>query len=820
MGDKFVGRCKLMNDLKENWKQNRILGISGSMSVGKTRYVKEFLRDLKKSDENDKYKIVSIDFRSVETFEEYFKTVASCQGISIQDAKAIVQCVKNSEYVYIFHHDHQELAKLKSSSGEELTETSQAQDSLWDKIYESVVKNLLDDTNNFFLIISSTDEFRFVGFRSLTWSQKLPELTEDESLELLDGVWSSAEKDRESCRHIVRLCNGVPSAIINTGLLLDEGAFDVQEAICLLLKHIIQFLSDESLPNSETLRGQLLWRWNNLNSAQMDHLVKSLVIIKNTCPITVKALAGLHQEYDGVAEFKLLNLLPLLRRNLLSVNKDDNSVKPCPLIQHMLAAVDYIDTDALRKEIKAQISALLKPWRIAEDGDNCCKSLPKELTTVNEPSEDNARSVDVQRPPGITTHRRQSSWNDDNNELTKNLRKTPMESNQLEATHPEQSLNLSTDENNFQDLKNPSGFQESRQNSFTSIENNLDRDFSEKGYVYEDKDMHCSGDFPFFKQDSPTDRKQSNLQHSTDHTQDNGANSDKPDMSEYKAGPEILLSGKLSSSNGIFLQSPGYHTNNSEPNAESSSQSRPSLTQGDQLVTVSGLKSIETNVSGCNQDGADANTESSNHVAQSFQNSPKNKLGEASSRTSVELETNIPDPSLPLDVTLSGESNISFQNLHPAQTSQGDQNIQSIDVHTQNESHTGSPTTLNVEAEAEGQIRSNSCTNARFLIDDRSYSCDDSNRPQVQKCPTLKQGTLMEGKARGFPNQNANGSPTQHMSSDVSESTSGVSIENESHDSERTSSEESEANETTSSLSFSSIKRLMQGIVELYKSTE
>lgn len=215
MGDKFVGRCKLMNDLKENWKQNRILGISGSMSVGKTRYVREFLRDLKKSDENDKYKIVAIDFRSVETFEEYFKTVASCQGISIQDAKAIVQYVKNSEYVYIFHHDHQELAKLKSSSGGELTKTSQ--DSLWDKIYESIVKKLLEDTNNFFLIISSTDEFRFVGFRTLTWSQKLPELTEDESLELLEGVWSSAEKDRESCRHIVRLCNGVPSAIINTG---------------------------------------------------------------------------------------------------------------------------------------------------------------------------------------------------------------------------------------------------------------------------------------------------------------------------------------------------------------------------------------------------------------------------------------------------------------------------------------------------------------------------------------------------------------------------------------------------------------------------
>lgn len=457
----------------------------------------------------------------------------------------------------------------------------------------------------------------------------------------------------------------------------------------------------------------------------------------------------------------------------------------------------------------------MKPWPIAEDGDNCCKSLPKESTNVDEPSEDNARSVDVQRPPGITT---QSSWDEDNNELMKNLRKTPMESNHLEATPPEQSLNLSTDENEFQDLKNPSKFQESRQNSI--IRDNLDRDFSKKGCVYEDKDMHCSGDFSTFKQDSATDRKQSNLEHSTDHTQDSGANSDKPDMSEDKAGPEILLSGELSSSNGIFLQSPGYHTNNSEPNAESSShnQSLPSLTQGDQLVTVSGLKSIETNVSGCNQDGADVNTESSNHVSQSFQNSPKNKLGEASSRTSVELETNIPDPSLPLDVTLSGESNISFQNIHPAQTSQGGQNVQSTDVHTPNQSNTGSPTTLSMEAE--GQNRSNSCSNVRFLIYDRSYLCDDSNRPQVQKCSTLENGTLMEEKARGFPNQNANGSQTQHMSSDVSESISGVPIENESRDSERTSSEESEANDTTSSSSSLSIRGLMQGIVELYKSTE
>lgn len=813
MGDKFVGRCDLMNKLKDEWKQNsnsnkkRIFVISGSMGVGKTRYVKEFLRDLKRSDENDKCKIVAIDFKSVKTFEEYLKTIASCLSIPIQDAEAIVQYVKNSEYVYIFHHDHQQYPKSKSSSGKELT-----QDSLWDKIYESVVKKLLEDTDNFCLIISSTDEFRFAGLRTLRWSQKLPKLTEDESLELLDGVWPSAEKDRESCRHIVRLCNGVPSAIINTGLLLDEGAFDVKEAIFLLLQHIIQFLSDESLPNSEKIRRQLLCRWNNLNNVQMDNLMKSLIIINNTCRITVDALAKLHKDCHGVAEYKLLHLLPLLRRNLLSVNKDDNSVIACPLIQHMLEAVDYIDTDALRKEIQAQISALLNPK--AKDGDNYCKSLPEESKDVNEPSEDSSSSVDVQRPPGIDDQEyalaeccRQSSWDDDdNNETAKNSQKTQMESNQLVDT-PELSLNISNDENQFQDLKNPSGFQKSRQNSL--IGENLDRDISDKGYVYEDKDMHCSGDFPTLKQDSATDRKQSNLQHNTDRTQDSGANSDKPDMSEYKYGPEISLSGELSSSNGILLQSPGYHTNNSEPNTETSSlnQSLPLLTQGGQLVTVSGLKSIETNGSGVNQhigDGADANSENSKHMSQSFQKSPKDKLGEASTRTCVEPETNIPGPSLQLNVTLSGESNIAAQNLHLAQASQGGLNVQSTDVHvyTQNQSSTGSPTTHNVEAE--GQNRSNSCSDVRFLMDDRSFSCDENHSPRG---------------AGGFRNQNATGSPTQHISSDVSGSTS-VSIENESRDSGDTNSEESGASETTSSLSSLSIRGLMQGIVEIYKSTE
>lgn len=463
----------------------------------------------------------------------------------------------------------------------------------------------------------------------------------------------------------------------------------------------------------------------------------------------------------------------------------------------------YYSSDALRNEIKDQISALLKPK--AKDGDNCCKSLPKEST--NEPSEDSSSSVDIQRPPGIDDQEyalaeycRQSSWDDDdNNETAKNLNKTLVESNQL-VTTPEQPFNISNDENQFQDLKNPSGFQRSRQNSF--IGENLDCDFSEKGYVYEDKDMHCSGDFPTFKQDSATDRKQSNQEHSTDRPQDSGANSDKPDKSEYKYGPEMSLSGELSSSNGILLQSPGYHTNNSEPNAETSSlnQSLPLLTQGGQLVTVSGLKSIETNGSGCNQhigDGVDANSENSKHMSQSFQKSPKNKLGETSSRTCVEPETNIPGPSLQLDVTLSGESNIPVQNLH--QTSQGGLNVQSTDVHTQNQSNTGSPT-----AHKEGQNRSNSCSDVRFLMDDRSFSCDENHCPR---------------EARGFRNQNATCSPTQHMSSDVSVRTS-VSIENESRDSEGTNSEESGANETTSSLSSISIRGLMQGIVEIYKSTE
>lgn len=792
MGDKFVGRCELMNELKDEWKRKRIFGISGPMSVGKTRYVKEFLRDLKTSDGNDtrRYKIVAVDFKSVKTLEDYLKTIASCLNIWTQDANAIVQSLKSSGHVYIFHHDHQEYARLKSSTGEELTQTSQ--DSLWDTIYDSVVKKLLEDNDNFYLIISSTDEFRFAEFRRLFWSQNLLELTEDESLELLHEVWTSRseEKDRESSGHIVRLCNGVPSAIINTGLLLNEEAFSVQEVIVLLLQHIIDFLSDEVLPNSEKIRKQLLRRWNHLRKDQMDNLMKSLIIINNTRSISVDALAKLHQENPSVAEFKLFNLLPLRRRNLLSVNKKDNSVKPCPLIQHMLKAVYYIDKDALQEEISVQISALLE-----------------------QQAKNASLTADVRRTPGKDGREcapakscRLSSWDGDNTAMAN--QQWPMEGIELESSHSEQSLNLSNDENQFQVLVNTSGFQKSRQNSF--IGQNLDNDFSEKGNVYGDKGMCSSGNYSKLKHNSATERKESNLEHSAGLIQDNGANLDnKLDMSKYKYGPEISISGEFSSSNEKLPQCPGNHTSNCEPDIDTNSlnQSVSSLSHGigpykdntQHLVTVSGLKSLETNGSECiyirDADDVADHLQNGDHMSQTSKRSPKKELDETAMETSAEPETNIPGLSQ-LDVTLSGESGhfIPVQNLHLAQSSPEGLNVQSTNEHSLNQPGTSSSTTRNVEAE------SNDCSNDKFLIQNKSFPCDNGHCPRVA-------------------NQNADRVTTQPMSSADSESTSG-SIGNESRVIERTNSDVDVANETTRSLSSSILRVLMNGIVEVYKSAE
>ena len=47
-------------------------------------------------------------------------------------------------------------------------------------------------------------------------------------------------------------------------------------------------------------------------------------------------------EYKTVAEYKLDCLLPLLRRHLLKYDTKEESVSPCPLIQHILEAVPYV----------------------------------------------------------------------------------------------------------------------------------------------------------------------------------------------------------------------------------------------------------------------------------------------------------------------------------------------------------------------------------------------------------------------------------------------------------------------------------------------
>ena len=221
MEDIFVGRTASFEDLKDRWKQLqppiRIFGIYGPKSIGKTRYVKEFLTSLQ-TDSGSTQLVVTLDFRFIKSFKQYMETLAHSLELSCQTIREVTQALRNRKDGVILHHDHQELARVVSREGERLSDAS-IQESLWDVIYQNLLQNLLQNhhNNNVRLIISSTDVFKFAQFRTLVWDQTLGRLTEEESLELLGQVWAPAGRGEESRRHIVRLCDGVPSAIINVG---------------------------------------------------------------------------------------------------------------------------------------------------------------------------------------------------------------------------------------------------------------------------------------------------------------------------------------------------------------------------------------------------------------------------------------------------------------------------------------------------------------------------------------------------------------------------------------------------------------------------
>ncbi|XP_062569710.1 uncharacterized protein LOC134231759 isoform X2 [Saccostrea cucullata] len=372
MEDIFVGRVQCTENFKAAWNRGhyKIFGIYGPKSVGKTRYVKNFLRILRTSEKSDKMKTITLDFQCIRTYEAYIATVAGylnipkydvCSHKNCQCIQKVIKVLKDCDDVYIFHHDHQEEAKAKPDSDGNLPDSTKQ--SLWDQIYVEVIKPLLTECSNFYLIISSMDEFRFAELRRVFWMQKLPALTEEECLELLNDVCPSSDEVTNARRHVVRLCEGIPPAIINAGLLMKDNVISVDEVIHLMVKQIVEVLSDEFLPHPERINTQLQHRWKHLSQEQSDNLVKTLFIIKYTSKSTIKANAKL-------LKYKFNHLLPLLRRNLLTYNKDDETISTCPLIKHILEAVNYIKADNIGKKLHEQIKAILEPQM--QNGSECC----------------------------------------------------------------------------------------------------------------------------------------------------------------------------------------------------------------------------------------------------------------------------------------------------------------------------------------------------------------------------------------------------------------------------------------------------------------
>ncbi|XP_061169262.1 uncharacterized protein LOC133178565 isoform X2 [Saccostrea echinata] len=525
MEDIFVGRVECTEELKAAWNrgQYKIFGIYGPKSVGKSRYVRNFLRILRTSDKSDKVKTTTFDFHRIRTYEAYIATVAGhlnimehevCSHTNCNCIQNVIKFLKGSEDVYIFHHDHQEEAKSKPDSDGTLPDSPKQ--TLWDQIYAEVIKPLLTECSNFYLIISSTDEFRFAHLRRVFWMQRVPALTEKESMELLNDVCPSPTDDTNSRKHVVRLCEGIPPALINAGLLMKDNVISVDEVIQLMVKQIIEVLSDEFLPHPERINTQLQNRWKHLSEEQSDNLVKTLVIIKYTSQSTIAANAKL-LKYKNLAEYKFHHLLPLLRRNLLSYNKEKETVSPCPLIQHILEAVNYIKADEIREELQEQIKAILEPR--PQNGASSCLSdcetsslcsnsvdlpnnpcaCPQNYFAVGDRAKQCAFQNNIYQEPSIENLRSRGQLN--------GSFKTPVENDNFEKPPIKSFGGIQLQEMGLDDSDSNS---ESRKNSLVT---NLNRRSLEKDKIYECKDI-LNTRFSLNPEHKCLDIMQSQLNHS------------------------------------------------------------------------------------------------------------------------------------------------------------------------------------------------------------------------------------------------------------------------------------------------------------------
>lgn len=235
MEHRFIGRNRELEQLRQLWDdgQHKIVGIYGLKSVGKTRLLKEFISELKKT--NTDLKVLEFDFQKIKTFKRFFKLFL--KGFEIdwnpnkeeKDENEITDDIFDNvdKVLDIIKQHHSESTKAcifvlnnlenaMPKANRDGTDPGTLDKALWDNIWEDIFQKLIP---NSYLFIDSTRHAKFARYANVAKLIDLDRLEDEAALELLREITGdSVQFDGDDVPSaIANLCFGLPMAVINAG---------------------------------------------------------------------------------------------------------------------------------------------------------------------------------------------------------------------------------------------------------------------------------------------------------------------------------------------------------------------------------------------------------------------------------------------------------------------------------------------------------------------------------------------------------------------------------------------------------------------------
>ncbi|XP_045170435.2 uncharacterized protein LOC123532899 isoform X3 [Mercenaria mercenaria] len=300
----FVGRESDLQELNESWESNRIFGIFGLRSVGKSWFVREFLSRYIPKDT----KQVHLNLKTLPDIGSLY----TCLSASLE-VKPVRLSVENEQWIrHLICEINNSMEKQFIFVFDDAEDYQESKGETTRNSFLSLCKGLAQDCKNVKVLITSTTEVQFSEFEVAYYRHEILPLKDADSRRLLKLVTTGIELGLYE-NAIVTLSEGLPLVILMIGseLTEDGGMLTPKDMVELLHTCRLKAMSREFYPPEDRIADIYKKFLDRLDLA-FQHRLKVLEYIPGTFN---------HYQAKQILADRLANtktLMPLHKRHMLN----------------------------------------------------------------------------------------------------------------------------------------------------------------------------------------------------------------------------------------------------------------------------------------------------------------------------------------------------------------------------------------------------------------------------------------------------------------------------------------------------------------------